>query len=302
MKFLQLKRIAVLMSVVLTMAAAPFLASAQESMATFCGECHPEKIATCGGFLEGASVDSSGGLWVVDVTGGRILNITDDGQCVSKGKTGGMPNGSKFSKDGRMFVTDAKLGLITFDPSNAKVTVIADKYEDTSLASANDLAIDEAGGIYFTVPGGSGVLNANGRVFYLEPDGKTLKLVTDKIAFPNGIAIGVGGQTVLIAEFAAQRVISVPSLTAKGGFPLTYVYARTRAGVGPDGIMVDAKGHLLTASMGSGEVLVFSSDGRPLGAIEFPEEAGKTVTNFAIRDHNLYVTAGGAVWRVKLNN
>jgi len=302
MTFPKFKRIAAVMSVALALSGAPFLASAQESMATFCGECHVETFATCGGFLEGASVDSSGGLWVVDVTGGRILNITDDGQCVSKGKTGGMPNGSKFSKDGRMFVTDAKLGLITFDPQTAKVTVIADKFEGTSLASANDLAIDEAGGIYFTVPGGSGVLNANGRVFYLEPDSKTLKLVTDKIAFPNGIAIGAGGQTVLIAEFAAQRVISVPALTAKGGFPLTYVYARTRAGVGPDGIMVDAKGHLLTASMGSGEVLVFSADGRPLGAIGFPEEAGKTVTNFAIRGHNLYITVGGAVWRVQLNN
>jgi gluconolactonase len=220
----------------------------------------------------------------------------------AKGKTGGMPNGSKFNKDGRLFVTDAKLGLITFDPATGKVTVIANKYEGTSLASANDLTIDEAGGIYFTVPGGSGVLNANGRVFYLEPDGKTLRLVTDKIAFPNGIAIGAGGQTVLIAESAAQRVISVPALTAKGGSPLTYVYARTRACAGPDGIMLDAKGHLLTASMGSGEILVFSADGRPLGAIEFPEEVGKAVTNFVIRGHNLYVTAGGAFWRVQLSN
>jgi gluconolactonase len=196
------------------------------------------------------------------------------------------------------------MGLISLDTSTSKVTIIADKYEGTSLATANNLAIDEAGGIYFTVPAGSGVLNPVGRVFYLESDAKTLRLVTDKIAFPNGIAIAPGGQTILIAEFAAQRVLSVPALTAKGGFPLTYVYARTRGGIGPDGIMVDGKGRHFTASFGSGEVLVFSAVGRPLGAIALPEEAGQMLSNLVIRGHDLYITEGakGEVWRVHLNN
>mgnify|MGYP003335830805 CR=1 FL=1 len=42
----------------------PALASA--AMPTICGDCRMEKYASCGGFLEGASVDSKGGLWVVD--------------------------------------------------------------------------------------------------------------------------------------------------------------------------------------------------------------------------------------------
>jgi len=286
------------------LAIAPFLSPAQETLAGFCGQCRPEKFASCGGFMEGASLDPSGGLWVVDVIGDRILNITDSGQCVVKGKTGGTPNGSRFNKAGRLFITDAKLGLISLDPATSKVTVVADKYEGTSLASANDLAIDEAGGIYFTVPGGSNLLNPVGRVFYLEPDYKTLRLVTDKIAFPNGIAIAAGGQTILVAEFAAKRVLSLPALTAKGGFPLSYVYARTRGGVGPDGITVDGKGRLITANLGTGEALVFASDGRPLGAIQLPEDAGRNLTNLIVRGHDLYMTESGKgeIWRVRLNN
>jgi gluconolactonase len=301
------KKVAFQMSIVLVLAVAPFLASAQESLSTFCGECRAEKVATCGGFLEGASLDPSGGLWVVDVTGGRVLNITHDGKCVVKGNTGGLPNGSKFTKDGRLIITDAKLGLITMDLSTSKVSVIADTYEGSSLATANDLAIDAAGGIYFTVSGvGSGILNPNGRVFYLEPDGKTLHLFADKIAFSNGIALSNGGRTVLIAEFAAQRVLSAPALAAKGrsspGLSSTFVYARTRGGIGPDGILVDAKGHLLTANLGTGEVLVFTPDGRLMGGIQLPDEAGKGVTNFVISGHDLYITDGGAVWKVVLSN
>jgi gluconolactonase len=285
------------------MAGLPVMACAQDSMAKLCGYCQPHKFATCGGFLEGASVDPAGGLWVVDVTGGRILQVTAAGQCIAKGKTGGMPNGSKFAKDGQLFVTDSRLGLITFDASKGTASVIADKYGTTSLASANDLAIDQDGGIYFTVPSGSGQLNPVGRVFYLAPDHINLRLVTDRIAFPNGIAITLDGQSVLIAEFASQRIISVPSFAAKRGFPLTYVYARTRGGIGPDGIALDHTGRLFVANFGSGEVLVYSATGVPLGAIRFPESAGKMVSNLVIRGRELYVTEGskGEVWRIALN-
>jgi gluconolactonase len=281
----------------------PVIAFAEDSMANLCGHCQPQRFAVCGGFLEGPSVDATGGLWVVDVTGGRILQITAAGQCITKGNTGGMPNGSKFAKDGRLFVTDSRLGLITFDPANGTVSVVADKYRNTSLAGANDLAIDQGGGIYFTVPSGSGQLNPVGRVFYLAADQKSLRLVTDKIAFPNGIAISADGQSVLIAEFASQRIISVPSFAAKGGFPLTYVYARTRGGIGPDGIALDHKGRLFVANFGSGEVLVYSPEGVPLGAIKFPESAGKMVSNIVIRGRELFITDGskGEFWRMALN-
>jgi gluconolactonase len=302
MRFVKLRRVAVNLSTVMGLLVSPLLASGQESLSTFCGECRAEKVATCGGFLEGASVDPSGRLWVLDIPGGRVINVTDDGQCVVKGKTGGGPAGSKFTKDGRMFITDGKLGLINFDPSTSKVTVVADTFEGTSLATANDLAIDAHGGIYFTVPSGSDVLNRVGRVFYLGPNTKTLRLITDKIAYPNGITISPDGQTILVAEFAAQRVLTLPAVDTTAAHPLTNIYANTRGGVGPDGIMMDSKGHLLTANLGTGEVLVFTADGRLMGGIQLPDDAGKTVTNLVIRGRDLYVTAGPAVWRVRLNN
>jgi gluconolactonase len=287
------------------LASLPVVARATETLAGVCGgDCRPQKFATCGGFLEGATVDAAGGLWVLDLLGDRILSITDSGKCVTHGKTGGKPNGAKFSKDGRLIIADSERGLLAFDPVTSKVTVLADQYNGQSLATANDLAIDEAGGIYFTVVSGSNLLNPVGRVFYLPAGRKELTLVTDKLAFPNGIAIGAGGQTILVAEFAAKRVVSLPSVTAKGGRPLIHLYAITRGGVGPDGILIDSKGRLLTANMGTGEVLAFSADGRPLGAIELPDEAGKLITNFTVRGDSLFITEAskGELWRVPYAN
>jgi gluconolactonase len=282
--------------------AAPAAALAQDAMSDICGACRAEKFASCGGFLEGATVDPVGGLWVMDLSGDRILSIGDDGQCVAKGKTGGQPNGAKFHTDGRLFIADNRQGLLVFDPKSAKVTVLLGTYDGKPLVGANDLAIDDQGGIYLTLPAGSDLMNPAGKLLYLAAGAAAPKLVSDKIGFPNGVTIGAGGQTVLVAEFAAKRVLSLPAVNAKGGFPLNYIYAATRGGVGPDGILMDKQGRLFTANLGTGEVLAFAADGRPLGSIRLPDDAGKAVTNVAVRGDFLYLTEAqkGEIWRVRL--
>ena len=64
-----------------------------------------EKYAHCGGFLEGATVDARGGLWVVDLLSGKVLEVGSNGSCTIgfvcnaapgyDGPTGlGSPNGN----------------------------------------------------------------------------------------------------------------------------------------------------------------------------------------------------------------
>ena len=40
-----------------------------------CGDCVFERFASCGGFLEGATVDSNDTLWVVDLLSGNLLTV-----------------------------------------------------------------------------------------------------------------------------------------------------------------------------------------------------------------------------------
>ena len=127
-------------------------------------------------------------------------------------------------------------------------------------------------------------------------------LLSDQLAFPNGITLSPDGQTVLVGEFAAKRIVSLPAPKSTSPLKLAYVYAMTRGGIGPDGLTVDPKGRLFAANFGSGEVLVFSPEGVPLDAIRLPGDAGRLVTNVALHDSALYITEAekGEVWRVRL--
>lgn len=274
--------------------------AANVDLAEICGDCRPEKIAACGGWLEGPALDATGRLWIMDVSGDRILEIKD-GACISHGKTGARPAGAKFRRDGTLVITTGG-AVIAFDPGSAKLSTIVDSFEGKPLDRVNDLAVDSQGGIYFTEARDSSVLKPRGRVFYLAPGTHEPRLLADTLAFPNGITIGVGDQIVFVAESAAKRIIAIPSFTAKSGIPMAYVHVATPTGAGPDGILMDQEGKLFTAQLGGGEVLVFSPESRLLGAIQLPDDKARYVTNVTLGGGYLYITeaAKGEIWRVRL--
>jgi len=143
--------------------------SAAPAAGPVCGTCAIEKFASCGGFLEGATIDSRGGLWVVDLLGGRVLSVGDDGKCIEKANTGGQPNGAKFGPDGQLWIADKLLGLLRMDLTTGKITPVATTYRNERLRGLNDMIFDAAGGVYVTEPYGSDALKPDGRLFYLPP-------------------------------------------------------------------------------------------------------------------------------------
>jgi gluconolactonase len=269
--------------------------------ADLCNDCRMEKYAHCGGFLEGATVNSAGQLWVVDLLGGRILQVGSDGTCSERANTGGQPNGAKFGPDGQLWIADKQLGLLRLDIKTGKLTTIANSFRSEKLRGLNDIVFDKAGGLYFTEPYGSGALKPDGRLFYLPPGANAkLQLVAGNLAFPNGVVLTGDGNTLLVGEYALKRITSIPTPSSPNDFDTSFVWATTSAGVGPDGMLMLADGTLLAANFDAGELLAFDSKGRALGTIPVP--AGPRVTNMALRDDWLYVTEGssGEVWRVRL--
>ena len=86
----------------LALGALPALGADRHEIAEICGACQLEKFATCGGFLEGATFDRTGALWVVDLISGNVIRVDNRGMCHVEAKTGGAPNGAKFHRDGRL--------------------------------------------------------------------------------------------------------------------------------------------------------------------------------------------------------
>lgn len=270
-------------------------------LSDICDQCRVEVFAECGGFLEGATFDRSGRLWVVDLTSGDILSVDDDGECRLEGNTGGQPNGAKFHRDGRLFIADKLRGILAFDPRDDSIVVIADLYRAERIRGANDLVFDAEGGLYFTEPYGSSALDPDGRVFYLPPgDGTRLEVLSDGLAFPNGIALSGDGANVYVGEYAKQRIVSLPSASSISDFDVAHVAAYTEGGVGPDGFAFDAGGNLFAAIFQAGVVRVISPERFHIGNISLPEGAGTFVTNLAFHENYLYITeaSAGVIYRV----
>jgi gluconolactonase len=280
-------------------------AAGKHEISEICGDCRVEKFATCGGFLEGATFDRSGTLWVVDLTGGKILRVDGEGQCHVEATPGGAPNGAKFHRDGRLFIADKNLGVIAYEPSTKKISTIADTYRAERLRGTNDLVFDADGGLYFTEPYGSNTLDPDGRVFYLPPGpNATLTVAVDRLAFPNGVAVSPDGSNVIVGEYANKRILSVPSARSTSVFEIPYVLAYTEGGVGPDGMAFDADGNLYAAIYQGGEIRVIDPDRFAYGSIVMPPGAGKNVTNLAFKEGYLYITEAsqGVIYRVAVKH
>ncbi len=281
--------------------AAAAVAAQPAPLEEICGQCRVERFASCGGFLEGATFDTEGTLWVVDLLSGDVLSVAEDGECAVRGNTGGQPNGARFHRDGRLFIADKQRGIVAFDPVTGEQELIVSSHRSERLRGVNDLVFDADGGLYFTEPYGSGALNPNGRVFYLPPgENARLEVVSDALAFPNGIALSGDDTAVYVGEYARKRVVSLPSKSWTDPFATSYVYGRTEGGIGPDGMALDEDGNLYAAIFQGGAVQVFSADGYSMGRIELPEQAGTFVTNLAFGEEHLYITEAseGVVWRV----
>lgn len=275
-------------------------------IAEICGNCRLEKVVSCPGhFLEGIVFDRQARMWMVSLSSGSILRANDNGTCSVVGSTGGAPNGAKFHRDGRLFITDRARGLLAFDPATQSIAVVKDAYGLERFRGLNDLIFDRQGGIYFTEPYGSDAIRPIGRVFYLPPDHQqTAVLVADNFAFPNGLALSPDESRLYVNDYARNQIITVPlsGAGARNIAAVSIVFARLNGGNGPDGMTVDAAGNVYVAQYNAGQIAVFDVRGFPYGVIRLPDDAGPGVTNLAFQGGYLYVLEAlrGEVWRVKI--
>lgn len=242
-------------------------------------------------FLEGPSFDRDGNLYCVDICHGRIFRISPAGKWEVFAEYDGHPNGLKIHKDGRIFVADAKLGILSFDPSTGKRSTILADAGGKPFAGVNDLVFAENGDLYFTDPGASGLENPFGRVYRRRHSGE-LDLLLEGLPVPNGIVLSAEQDVLYLAVTRSQQILR---MLLSPLYPRVFkagVFVQLSGGLaGPDGMAMDEQGNLLVAHAGFGAVWMFSPLGEPLARIQ--SCAGIRTTNVAYGGHNrkkLYIT------------
>lgn len=188
-------------------------------------------------------------------------------------------------------------------------TLLATHHQGRRFNSPNDLVQARSGAIYFTDPP-YGLKDmdrsplkeqAYNGVYRLDPDG-AVTLLVDDLTFPNGVALSPDQRTLYVAQSdPAHAILMAYDLSASGETSNGRVLRDFTALVGtdapglPDGMAVDAQGHLFVT--GPGGIHVLTPTGRALGRIDTGTAAANC--KFGADGHALFITSGAMLVRVK---
>src|SRR5262245_30918316 len=245
------------------------------------------QLAAVDSFLEGPSFDRQGNLWCVDIPFGRIFRVSPKGEWELVTQYDGWPNGLKIHRDGRIFITDYKRGLLAIDARTGKMQPVLETAFSESFKGLNDLHFADNGDLYFTDQGQSGIADPTGRVWRLRASGELQRLVTNAPS-PNGITLNKKNTQVYVAITRAQQIWRLPLMA--GGTPSKTGVAIQLSGghAGPDGIEMDDEDGIVVCHLGVG-VWRFDSNCLPTHLVHGGAEH-RLMTNIAFKGKTLYIT------------
>ncbi|WZO97413.1 SMP-30/gluconolactonase/LRE family protein [Isosphaeraceae bacterium EP7] len=260
---------------------------------------------------------------------GDIVRRDLDGK-VSVFRKGAGSNGLMFDRQGRLVICEAANRRVTRIEVDGRLTILAERYDGHRFNQPNDLALDSHDRIYFTDPcygdrTGMEMVDADGRkvegVYRIDPDGRVSRIIAHEVDRPNGLVVTPNDRTLFVADNNNDRVGGARKLWRFVLGPegtidpdsrtLVYDWGATR---GPDGIKLDAAGRLFVAAGSNRQnppyetqekptagIYVFSPTEKLLQMIPIPRDEC-TNCGFGGDDFKtLFVTAGGTLWSVKLN-
>lgn len=231
-------------------------------------------------FLEGPSFDRAGDLYVTDIPYGRIFRITPAGDWTLVAEYDGWPNGLKIHRDGRIFITDYKHGIMQLDPASGTVSPYLTHRKSESFRGVNDLFFDSAGRMYFTDQGQTGMHDQTGRVYRYDETSDRLDLLLANGPSPNGLVMNPAEDVLYVAMTRGNAVWRVP-IHPDGGTAKVSIFTPLAGGnSGADGMAVDETGRLFVCDAGNGCVWVFADNAKPLYRIAAASD-GPSTTNLA---------------------
>jgi gluconolactonase len=201
------------------------------------------------------------------------------------------------------------------DLSNPKDEIVVDNYHGKRFNSPNDVVVKSDGTIWFTDPPYGIVSDREGHkadgelgqcyVFCFDPKTKALRIVTDWVEEPNGLAFSPDETKLYVSDTSAalktdgsgNHHIAVFDVADDKNLSNPRVFAVIDDGLS-DGFRLDKYGFLYTSSEHG--VLVYHPDGTKLAHIPVPEKVGNLTFGGANRDH-LFICASQSLYSIQLN-
>jgi len=193
-----------------------------------------------------------------------ILNRTLHSQARSWTFSGYVSAAGWISRDELLVASET--GLIRFDLATGAEQAVAEV--GTAKTRSNDGRADRQGGFWFGTMGKKAEKGAGAIWRWYKGE---LRQLFKKISIPNAICFTPDGTAAYFTDTALAQVMKV-ALDAQGwpvGEPEVWLDL-ARAGLNPDGAVVDAEGRFWNAQWGAARVACYASDGVFLQEVETP--------------------------------
>jgi len=216
-----------------------------------------------------------GRLWFSDFYDHAVKSVGEAGDVRTEIEIDDQPSGLGWLPDGRLLVVAMhSRQLLLIDDDGIKVH--ADLAE-VSAHHANDMVVDSSGRAYvgnfgfaldeaLKARGVEGVLaeHPTARLACVEPDGSVREAAAD-LHFPNGMVITPDGRTLILAETLAMRLTAF-DIGSDGTLSNRRVWA-TLGMRAPDGICLDANGHVWVANAIAPECVLVAPGGAVVATV-----------------------------------
>lgn len=253
-----------------------------------------ELISTGHGLLEGPLWTPTG-LLVADATVGGVLRITDSGltETVIEHRRG--IGGMALHAGGGLVISGRNVavkGLLGSDDTQTHVLRENDPFH--GVVGYNDLTVDAHGRIYVGslafVASESRDADKPGQLFVIDLDGSS-RVVADDVLLTNGLGFSPDGSLLYHAD-TLRSTVHVYDVDGGGGLGPKRTFVTTGDAGQPDGLTVDAAGHVWVALPHSGEVGCFDPDGRRVGTIGIDVPMVTSLTFGGEDGRDLYIVSG----------
>jgi len=192
---------------------------------------------------------------------------------------------------------EADGGLLLFEDAGTVRRLDTDTWEPEPVLEIpeeadsrfNDVIADPVGRVF------AGTMPTDehpGRLYRLDPDGSYTRLVDD-LAIPNGLGFTPDRDGLYVTESEAGRIRRYAYDERSGRISDRTTFAEVdREGGLPDGLTVDATGHVWSAEWDGGRLVRYDPDGEAVERVPCPAETVSSLT-FGGEDYGTaYVTTG----------
>lgn len=249
-------------------------------------------------FTEGPSVAPDGRVFFTDQPNDKIDVWSEKGEITTFMQPCDRSNGTYFNKKGELVVCadlHNRLVVITMDK---QMKTMVENYNGQHLNAPNDLWIAPNGGIYLSDPyyhrdyweaGHKEIQDVRG-VYYLNPDGKLIRVIDD-YKQPNGLIGTPDGKTLYVSDIDDNKIWKY-TINADGTLSNKTFFAPE----GSDGMTIDNEGNVYLTNK---FVSVFDKTGKKIATIEVPEQPSNIC--FGGKKRNiLFITACTSVYTIKM--